>query len=668
MTDADAFLAAVAAEPDDDAPRLVFADWLDDRGDHDRAAFIRMQCAAACLSTNDPARVRLERQATGLLRRHGPIWSVGVPVADVTVEFRRGFVASVCLDLDGFLRSGPALLALRPAVRVDLEGVHEETAGLLAGLPWLAGLRSLGFRGPHAGSVAGLRVLLASPHLVGLRVLDCSGSDLGPEGAALLARSESLAGLEELDLSGCRLEDAGAEALAASPVLRRLRVLRLGPAAGETNAIGDGGVIALAAAPVLAGVHELDLSDNSFSIDGARALAESPQLGRLRVLRVTGNHLGFGPVGCLGVITSPSLPRLRELDLSDCVGYASIGDWPAVADWPHAPALARLALDRVPIGDEGAMVLAELPRLEGLSALSLRGCGIGDAGAASLAGSPHLTDLVDLWLSDNRLGDDGLRALGASPHLGRVRRLGLGGNPFSPAGVQALTGSGGGPASLTLLGLEKSRVGWPGAKALAGWPACGTLTALSLADTGIGAVGSAGLEEIFAAPHAARLRELNLSGNRLGVSAAQVIAAATNLAGLEELCLDDADLEDAGLRALSRAVHLTRLERLLLARNRFGPPGLVALLRASLPALRELDFSGNPLGDASAKALAAWPGLARLTALRLRRCKVGAEGARALAMADLRSLSRLDLEDNPVGSDAAGRLRDRLGDRVQVGW
>ena len=39
-TDAD-FLAAIAAHPADDTPRLVYADWLDDRGDADRAAYLR---------------------------------------------------------------------------------------------------------------------------------------------------------------------------------------------------------------------------------------------------------------------------------------------------------------------------------------------------------------------------------------------------------------------------------------------------------------------------------------------------------------------------------------------------------------------------------------------------------------------------------------------------
>ena len=41
MTDHDALIASVLATPDDDAPRLVYADWLDEHGQPERAALIR---------------------------------------------------------------------------------------------------------------------------------------------------------------------------------------------------------------------------------------------------------------------------------------------------------------------------------------------------------------------------------------------------------------------------------------------------------------------------------------------------------------------------------------------------------------------------------------------------------------------------------------------------
>lgn len=40
-----AFHAAIWQTPDDDLPRLVYADWLDERGEHDEAAFLRLLCA-----------------------------------------------------------------------------------------------------------------------------------------------------------------------------------------------------------------------------------------------------------------------------------------------------------------------------------------------------------------------------------------------------------------------------------------------------------------------------------------------------------------------------------------------------------------------------------------------------------------------------------------------
>lgn len=43
----DSFLAAIVAEPDDDAPRLVYCDWLEEQGDVTRAEFLRVQCELA---------------------------------------------------------------------------------------------------------------------------------------------------------------------------------------------------------------------------------------------------------------------------------------------------------------------------------------------------------------------------------------------------------------------------------------------------------------------------------------------------------------------------------------------------------------------------------------------------------------------------------------------
>jgi uncharacterized protein (TIGR02996 family) len=69
----DAFLQAILDAPDDETPRLVYADWLEDNGDEARGRLIRAQCAAARLDENDPRRKELEREAADLELRREPL-------------------------------------------------------------------------------------------------------------------------------------------------------------------------------------------------------------------------------------------------------------------------------------------------------------------------------------------------------------------------------------------------------------------------------------------------------------------------------------------------------------------------------------------------------------------------------------------------------------------
>src|SRR6187402_2898783 len=56
------FLADIVANPADDTPRLVFADWLEDHGQTHRAEFIRLQCRLATMPEDDPHRLELEER------------------------------------------------------------------------------------------------------------------------------------------------------------------------------------------------------------------------------------------------------------------------------------------------------------------------------------------------------------------------------------------------------------------------------------------------------------------------------------------------------------------------------------------------------------------------------------------------------------------------------
>jgi uncharacterized protein (TIGR02996 family) len=63
-----AFLRSIIDRPDDDLPRLVAADWLDEHGDPERAEFVRVQCELAKLP---PAHVEVTERCV-LERRYGP--------------------------------------------------------------------------------------------------------------------------------------------------------------------------------------------------------------------------------------------------------------------------------------------------------------------------------------------------------------------------------------------------------------------------------------------------------------------------------------------------------------------------------------------------------------------------------------------------------------------
>src|SRR5213592_2553115 len=95
MSDRDALLEAVFARPADDAPRLVYADWLDEHGEPAQAAFIRAQVELARTDPNtdehDRVAERLYALWDDLLGELGPVAAgAGLLMSD----YRRGFPAT----------------------------------------------------------------------------------------------------------------------------------------------------------------------------------------------------------------------------------------------------------------------------------------------------------------------------------------------------------------------------------------------------------------------------------------------------------------------------------------------------------------------------------------------------------------------------------------------
>jgi uncharacterized protein (TIGR02996 family) len=219
MDQEEAFLAAVLAEPDNDAVRLVYADWLEERGDP-RAEFIRVQCALAKKGTKDPRRAARERE---LLAAYEGRWTGRLPDWVRAWRFRRGFIEEVSVDVPTLLTRGGELFRLAPVRSLRLL----QAGGFLDGLaawPHLARLSSLDISGNWVGA-AGAEILAGSPYLAGLAVLNLRGTGLDARGVQALAASPHLAGLRVLDLSDNDIGAAGLRAVANSPHLGRLAPL-----------------------------------------------------------------------------------------------------------------------------------------------------------------------------------------------------------------------------------------------------------------------------------------------------------------------------------------------------------------------------------------------------------------------------------------------------------
>ena len=68
-----AFLRAIREQPDDDLPRLIYADYLDERGDP-RGEFIRLRCQLAGWVPELEPRSDLQRREQELLSRYLSAW------------------------------------------------------------------------------------------------------------------------------------------------------------------------------------------------------------------------------------------------------------------------------------------------------------------------------------------------------------------------------------------------------------------------------------------------------------------------------------------------------------------------------------------------------------------------------------------------------------------
>ena len=400
MLEADAFLATILENPDDDAPRLVFADWLDEHGDSERAEFIRVQIELAHGPTEAHRRSFLKRREKDLLQAHRKEWLKSLYDKLQTI---RGTTSPLLAP--GLFQYFPSVLRARN---------FAFTAGILAGdEPGAV---------PAREEMVALFSQILDPLQIQLpmeNVVHCRFRRGFVESASLLATDFirfaeglfALIPLREIQAYGGALQRGFSE-LFVCPHLKRLAGLQLNGVLSE---------------------------------DVLELFVNSPNVVELRRLDMHEAPIPREQAGRL--LSATNLPAVRELNLSSLqLGNASLGWLARNSNWQN---LCVLKLSQTGLCDEGLLTLTGPDSgLSNLTHLDLSHNSITPTGAVFLAHSSLAGHLQELDLGHNHLSDSWVenltrwptRFLGrhslspwvqqllAAPLAGGLKRLNLGGH------------------------------------------------------------------------------------------------------------------------------------------------------------------------------------------------------------------------------------------------
>lgn len=465
------YIDAILSSPDDpDKPIRDYADWLEERGEEDRARLIRLEQTRDALSVADPRRIETEIQISGIMQRIG--YYEDTPLRRqlkrlcLETDKRQGITREATLkfehpeDVDEKIAKLYELAPINALVTWDLS---ERAARRLARRPELRYLTEIQFSGlfsnwksaelvldsPHLTNVQGIRFSqrqlrglplakwlqnLPAPKLrqfsiVGVAELLTEASQMSTADVEALLECPRLEDFDLFELSAHHLDDQAAKAIADCPHLRNVKRLLL-----SLNRIGNEGAEALANSPNFPSVETFNLCYNLRVGDGGAAkIAESEGLGNLVELKLEGNRLSDR--GLRKLMDSTHFPNLANLDLTQC-GIRF-----------NKPELFRdmtfcrqrinyLRLGRIPF--ENLQTLVNWPALERASLLSLNKMNLNDEHAAILADSSRLSGLMRLDLAENKITKDGMEILAQSPFLEDIQEIHLFENKADEAECQAV--------------------------------------------------------------------------------------------------------------------------------------------------------------------------------------------------------------------------------------
>jgi uncharacterized protein (TIGR02996 family) len=142
MSDGRALLQAILDDPDDDAVRLVYADWLEERGDP-RAEFIRVGVQLAHLTRTAPRWRPLWVRELELIRTHKEVWFGAMRKRFSYWDCHRGFIDEVTADFTVLRETSEELFRSHPVQQLSVWQCTFDSVPWLLALPQLNRLSRL---------------------------------------------------------------------------------------------------------------------------------------------------------------------------------------------------------------------------------------------------------------------------------------------------------------------------------------------------------------------------------------------------------------------------------------------------------------------------------------------------------------------------------------------
>jgi uncharacterized protein (TIGR02996 family) len=485
-----ALLAAIGSNPDEDTPRLVFADWCDEHNEPERASFIRLQFEAEQHREGTPERMDIEDRAAAILEAHYRNWLPDEPAwarcpqlkydilwSVFLYGIRKGFSEHLSLNFDECLAHSSEIFATVPIRDLRLENIPDGGVALASTVlpgrvstaklefsivpphwdsvlysPLIRGLQGLSLhlfgdqhRTESGGGTThderdvldddGAIALARCSNLTALKSLALGSGTIGPIGMKALAESQCLSGLESLSLRGHPVEDEGLSHLSQSPLVSQLTELDL-----MCTQIRDEGLRAILAVHPsrLRTLHVGSYENAPLNVNGLNALVRCEAFEELVDLFVSGVALNLDHIRTLA--NNSGFAGLRNLRF----GLSQFDDRMAeeLAASPYLRSLRSIDLQNNRVTALGMTALAGSPVLDTVTSLQLfNNRGIGDAGIVALAGSEHVRNLRGLSLVATGFGLEGMRAVANSQHLAQLRALSVEGELIGDAGARVLCDS-----------------------------------------------------------------------------------------------------------------------------------------------------------------------------------------------------------------------------------